>query len=481
MKDLQTKAVKSVFWVGGAKFASQIISWAITIILVRILTPEDYGLIGIALAYRMLVAVFFDLCLGEAILQKKEISEVDTGTAFWIIIVVTSILYFLTWNYSIDLAVFYGNEELVDIIRVTGLTLFFMAIKEVPNRILARQFEFKKRSQSEFASIMVSLITSVILAFNGYGVWALVIGELVKYAVVSLLIIYFAKWRPDFKFSITIAKQLLKYGTPVTGHHLLEFVSKKSDPLIIGKMLGQSVLGYYMIALTISQIPATRGVLIIEQVMFPLFSTLQSNIEQFQVYFYRVVYVISVMFFPVFLGMFAISEEIVVIVLSEKWLPSLFAFQIFSILGLLISYTGIFLVILKSRANTKALLRYSLLSAILFPMGFYLSSTYGLKGIMLFWLAGYPLIFMYLFYCVRKEIHVTIGETLNKISHSFFGGLAMVAVVLLVKEMIFQGQVSIMSMCVNIAVGAITYIGYFWLFSKKTFSDVRVIWNELRS
>ena len=142
------------------------------------------------------------------------------------------------WSFAVSWANFFENDELVNILRVTGLTLFFMALKEIPNQLLARNFEFKKRSQSELIAAIVSLAASMVLALNGYGVWALVIGELVRYAVLSTLIVFYAKWLPKLVFSFARARELLKYGFPITGHYLLEFVSTKSDSLIIGKLLG---------------------------------------------------------------------------------------------------------------------------------------------------------------------------------------------------------------------------------------------------
>ena len=225
----------------------------------------------------------------------------------------------------------------------------------------------------------------------------------------------------------------------------------------------------------------SKGVQIIQQVMFPLFSTLQSDTKEFQRYFYQVVYVVSVVFFPVFFGMFAISKEIVVIVLSEKWLPSLFVFQIFTILGLLLSYSGIFIVILKSRAKTRILFKYSLYSAILLPVSIYISSNYGLDEVGVTWLIVYPIIFGYLFYQVLKEIEVGIVESLSKVSSAFLGSISMVIVITIFKQLIFAGEASVASMFFSIVVGGVSYFVYFWVFSRNTFQDARKIWKSLRS
>jgi O-antigen/teichoic acid export membrane protein len=186
-------------------------------------------------------------------------------------------------------------------------------------------------------------------------------------------------------------------------------------------------------------------------------------------------------FFPVFFGMLAISEEIVIVVLSEKWLPSLFAFRVFTVLGLLLSYSGIFVVILKSRASTRALFNYSLLSAILFPVGFYFSSHFGLTGVVLSWLVIYPIIFSYLFNAVAKEIEVGVVESLSRVSNAFIGSLAMVAVIFVARYLVFGNEVSMASMLFGIVVGGAAYFAYFWIFSRNTFQDAKNIWKTLRA
>ena len=481
MEDLKNKAIKSVFWVGSIKFLSQAISWAVTILLIRILTPEDYGLMGIALAYKMLLAIFFDLAIGEAILQKKELHEEDRSTAFWLIVVFSLALLVATWFAAPHWAAFFDNAALIDIIRVVSISLLFFAMMEVSQRLLARRFEFKRRSQFELIAAVLSLLVSLTMALQGYGVWALVIGDLVRNAVLAVLVFWYAKWVPHFIFSLHSVRHLLGFGFPITGHYISEFISTKSDSLIIGRMLGQDTLGYYTVAMSVSRIPVAKGIQIIQQVLFPVFSALQNDTREFQRYFYQVVYLVSIIFFPVFLGMLAVSEEIVVVILSEKWLPSLFVFQVFTAFGLLFSFAGILVVILKSRAATRSLVHFSLYSAVLMPVAFLAGSMYGLKGVAIGWAAVYPILFGYLFNAVMREIDVRLGETLANVSQAFIGSMLMLAVVLLGKQLLFPGQANLTTMVFGVVVGMIVYPTYLWIFSRKTFSDMKSIWERLRS
>ena len=481
MTSLQEKAVKSVFWVGSARTIGQATSWVVTILLIRILSPGDYGLMGMAIAYKAIVVIIYDLSLGEAVLQKDNLSEKDINTAFWLCFLSATILYGITWFAAIAWAHFFSNVALVNIIRVLGLSFIFLSIKEIPFRLMAREFEFKQRSMFELIAGVLSALISLVLAYNGYGVWSLVFGELSREVILTLFIFFYQKWMPKLIFSYSSSRQLLKYGLPITGHYLLNYFCNRSDFIIIGKLLGQNVLGYYTVALSLSRIPIDKGIFIIQRVMFPLFSKIQNDKAEMSRYYYKIVYIISVFSFPVLLGMLAISEEIVVLVLSPKWLPSLFSFRVFCVLGILQSYTGILLVILKARGNTKVVFKYSVYSAIFLPVGFFIFSKYGISGVSLSWLIVFPPLFGYLLCKVSAEIGVTFFETFKKVTPALTGSLLMLTVIIAMKATILKKTISFGSLTGYVVIGVLVYIGYFYLFSKKTFHDVKHIVDNLRA
>ncbi len=480
MENLKDKAVKSIFWVGVSRFGGQMISWSVTILLIRILSPYDYGLMGMALAYKQFIIIFFDLSIGEAVLQKKDLSETDIYTAVWVCVTFAIILYIATWFMAVAWARFFSNNELIPIVRFLGISLIVLSINEIPNRLLAKEFEFKKRSFFQVSASMLCLMTSLILALMGHGVWSLVIGEVVRDVSLTSFILVYLKWVPKFKFSFDSAAQLLRYGLPVTGFYIFNYISSKSDSIIIGRLLGQTVLGYYTVALSVSKIPVQRGIQIIQQVLFPLFSEIQDDTDACGWYFYKIIYIISVFFFPVFMGMFSVSEEIIVLILSPKWLPALWTFKLLCIVGLMMSFTGIFMVILKSRGKTGKVFQYSILTALLFPITHYISSQFGLTAVAVGWIVVYPVLFSYLIYHVAKEIEVSLFKTLKIILHPMIASLLMISGVVFIKTM--EGDViNFLTLAANVLTGATIYLGYFYLFSRQTFTDVKTIWRTLKS
>ncbi len=481
MDNLKNKAIKSVFWIAIVRWFGQFISWIVTIVLIRILSPEDYGLIGLAIAYNAIIYIFYDFSMGEAVLQKKDLSETDIYTAFWVCITFSLLLYLLTWFLVPFLSDFFSNSELIPIIRVLSISSIFYSIKEIPNRLLAREFEFKKRSFFELIANFSNLFTSLLLALNGYGVWSLVFGEIIRSIVLAFLILLYLKWIPRLCFSISSANQLLKYGIPVTGYYILDYISTKSDSLIIGKLLGQNILGYYSVALSISRIPVYKGIQIIQQVLFPIFSKIQDNKEESVWYYYKIIYIVSVFFCPVFFGMFSVSEEIIYLILSPKWLPCLFILKLFCFIGLLSSYTGIFLVILKSRGKANSAFRYSVISAIFLPITFIISSYLGMDAIGVGWVIVFPVLFFYLWKQVAIELDISIYKSIIIMFNSLLGSIIMVFAVLIFKLIVFNNDISMINFIILIGIGAITYIGYFFLFSRHTFHDIALIYHKLKS
>ena len=194
-----------------------------------------------------------------------------------------------------------------------------------------------------------------------------------------------------------------------------------------------------------------------------------------------IIYLISIFCFPVFLGMFAVAEEIFVVILTSKWLPGLFAFKCFCLLGLLLSYKGILLVMLKSRGKTRPVFLFSVYSVILLPLSFIIMARYGLNGMALSWIIIYPILFTYLLYNVIIDIDASLIRTLKKIFHAFMGSILILFIVFLLKVTIFKNAMTAWSLIAYIIVGIITYSGYFMAFSRESFTDVRRILRNLKA
>lgn len=481
MQDLAERAVKSVVWIGSAKFLGQIFAWLVTLAWFRMLSPNDFGLMNMAMLYEAVIMIVYDLCMGEAVIQRKNLTDEDINCAFWFSSTFGFGLCIATWFLAKGLARFFGNDELVTIIRVLNIGTILMAIKGIPNSLLARNLEFKKISSAEFVSVIFSNAVSLVMAIKGYGVWSLVICSLMQNLSSCILILYFCHWKPRLDFSFSRAYNLLRFGVPITGHHLLNYTYQKSDSIIIGKFLGKKSLGYYGVAMDISRIAIDKVIVIVNKVTYPVFTMLQGNVAELRNYFLKLSYFISVFSMPILLGMFSISEEMIIIVLTPKWLPILSIFRVFCLLGIFYSYTGVSLTIMKAMGKTRQLFIYSVLCATLLPLGFLAAIKYGLFAVALSWMITYPLGFTYLLYHVLKEIDLSFSRFFGTVSIPLIGSLLMSALIRLIKIAFFKDTMSILSMCIYIVAGATFYVLYLYLFSKGIFYDLEKVIARVRS
>jgi len=482
MQQLRQQAVKSVFWVGSTKTVGQLISLVATIYMMRILSPIDYGLMGMALSYQAILVVLYDMGVGVAVLQKPDLTEEDIHSAFWFSTVFGIVLFALTWYIAILCGRFYDNTEVVSLIRALGVSTIFLAIQEVPYCMMAKRFEFKRRGFAELCAGMVCLVVSLILVIRGYGVWSLVIGQVGRELWLCVLILFFSKWKIQFLFRVSNLKALLRFGIPITGQSLLNYFNQSSDSVIIGRFLGQGALGYYQIAVSLAMMPIQKVIVIANKVVFPVFAELQGDEERTKGYFYKVFHLISLFSFPVFLGLLCVSEEVIVVILSPKWLPSLFVLQVFCLIAIFRSYIGFFMIILKAKGNAGAVFRYSLYASIVLPIGFLVGVQFSLSGVAMSWLICFPALFFYLFWLVKKEINISIIEAGQKIFHTIFASFVMTAVIYMVKKTVLvRYPISMVSLGSLVVIGVVVFVGYYGLFSRKIFHEIREMGQDLVS
>ena len=482
MSQLRQQAVKSVFWVGSTKALAQVISLAASVIVMRILSPADYGMMGMALAYHGILFIIYDVGIGLAVLQKKDLTEDESQSAFWFTVVIGFILYALSWKIALLCANFFSTDQIIPLIRVLSLSIIFLSIQEIPYCLMAKKFEFKKRGIAELVSGIIGVFSCLVLALMGFKVWSLILSQVFKDLSLCILILFFSKWRIHFYFNWLHVKKLLKYGIPITGQSLLDYFNQSSDSVIIGRFLDQNALGYYQVALTLAKMPIQRVIALTNKVTMPVFAELQDDHEQLRHYFYKLFELISLFAFPVFLGIFLISEDIIVLVLSEKWIPSLFILRIFCIWAIIRSYTGFLLVVLKAKGNVNAAFKYSLYSSIILPLSFIVGVRFGITGVAMGWLMCFPFLTFYLLYLIKKEIQISFTKTLRSAVHAAIASLLMVLSGFLIKGyLLSKSDISFMTMGVNILMGVLVFSGYYYIFSRKTYIQIRTIIRDLTS
>lgn len=331
---LKKQTVSGVFWKFAENGLGQIVNFIISIVLARLLLPEDYGIIA-------LVSVFVTLCdklvisgLATSLIQKKDADNKDFSTIFYFSLgmsfVLYAVLYFLA-PFIADFYSAYNRELLISVIRVMGIQVIVTAVNSVQSAYVSNTMQFKRFFWSNLGGMILSAVVGIIMALRGFGVWALVAQYLVK-ATGSMLVLGFTvKWRPSLVFSLKRFKALYSYGWKIFAASIIKVLYNDLRSLVIGKYYNAASLAYYNKGQSFPQIVEGCVGGAIDSVFFPTMSKVQDSKEKMLSILRRTIKVSTYFITPLLVGLAAVAEPLVVLLLTEKWLPCVFYLQIISI------------------------------------------------------------------------------------------------------------------------------------------------------
>ncbi len=244
-QNTKSKVLSSLFWKLMERGGTQGIQFIVQIVLARLLLPEDYGLIALVTIFIALANVFVQSGFNTALIQKKDADEVDFSSVFYLSLFVAGLLYIVLFFTAPFIADFYRDLQLIPVIRILAITLFFGAFNSIQNAYVSRNMLFKKLFFSSLGAILVSGIIGVIAAYMGYGVWALVMQQLSNQLMITLILWFTVKWRPRLLFSLKRVKVLFSYGWKLLASSLLNTLYMNIRTLIIGRIYSPATLGFY--------------------------------------------------------------------------------------------------------------------------------------------------------------------------------------------------------------------------------------------
>ncbi|MFV0396576.1 MAG: lipopolysaccharide biosynthesis protein [Bacteroidales bacterium] len=331
MNSLKKQATNSVLWSAVERFSVQGIQYIISIILARLLFPSDYGLIAMLSIFLAVIQSIIDGGFGYALIQKKNPSKVDYSTVFYFNLLVSIGLYILLYYSSPLIARFYESPELDLVTKVVGLVLIINSLGIIQQTRLTIELNFKSQAIAAFVSVVISGVVGVILAYKGFGVWALVYHTLFNNLLRVILLWIFAYWRPSLVFSFESFSTMFSFGSKILFSSVLHTIYTNLYTLVIGKKFAETELGYFNRASTLAQFPSSNLTNVIVKAIYPIQCKIQDDDQElkrtFLVYMRMSCYVI----FPLMIGLAVLAEPMIRVVLTDKWLPAVPLFQILCI------------------------------------------------------------------------------------------------------------------------------------------------------
>jgi O-antigen/teichoic acid export membrane protein len=329
-KNIKNSVFNNFIWRFMERCGAQIVALVVSIVLARILSTDDYGTVALITVFTSILQVFVDGGLGSALIQKKDADDIDFSTVFYTNVIFCMVLYLLMYICAPLISVFY-DMELTPYIRVLSLTVLISGVKNVQQAYVSRNMLFKKFFFSTLGGTVIAAIVGIVMAYQGYGAWALVAQHVVNTAIDTLILWITVKWRPKLLFSIKRLKGLFSYGWKLLVSGLLDTVYNELRQLIIGKMYSSSDLAYYNQGRRIPNIVVTNINTSIDSVLLPAMSIEQDNREHVKSMTRRAIKTSVYIMAPMMMGICFIATPLVRLVLTDKWLPCVPFLRIFCI------------------------------------------------------------------------------------------------------------------------------------------------------
>jgi O-antigen/teichoic acid export membrane protein len=426
MINLKTQTITGISWSALSQIVKQILSFIISVILARILSPGDFGLIGMVLVFTGFAQIFSEFGLGTALIQKQDLKENHLSSIFWINILIGIIITIFMILISPLLASFYHQYILKQIIIFIAPVFFISSVSIVQYSLFQKNLNFKTIAVIDLLSILLSGIIAVILAFSSYGIWSLVWQSLFFAFFQSFFSWIFSSWHPKLSFDIKALKELMNFSLNMLGFNTINYWARNLDNMLIGKYLGDGALGIYSRAYSLMMLPIIQISSVVSRVMFPALSSMQNDIEKIKKTYLKTIRSISLVTFPLMIGLMVMAKPFILSIYGEKWAGVIPILQVFCLIGMLQSIFTTVSLIYTSLGRADIMFKWSIFASFFIILSFIVGLQWGVMGVAY---SYFFCIFFILWYpgwsIPGKLINLSFGEYLKNLSGTFFCSIAM--------------------------------------------------------
>ena len=426
---MTSRVLASLVWLGSASLLAQLVSWLSTFLVIRLLSPDDYGLMALATLPMGILMVLGDLGVGVVVIQAPTLERPRLralfGACLW-----TSLLSALLVFVSAPLvASFFGDPRLLPIVRVLCLCFVFFGLYALPQALIARALQFERKAKVDVLATVVSAIVAVGMAVTGWGVWALVASLLVMHAfrAVALQIVH-----PCFFWPVLAPAELrgsARFAGWVTLDRVLWFAYTNVDVAIAGRVLGSAAVGVYSTALSLAAIPLDKVMTIVNEISLSAFSRIQDDRDRVRHGMLRALESVSLLGFPVFLGMAAVAPEMIDLLLGAKWAAAVVPLQIVCLVFPLRALGLLFAPALFGSGRPRVVVENNAVTLVCIAVALAIGVRWGVVGLCVGWVVGYVPAFCFVAWRTLGLLHIPIRQVVGTVAFSASASLVMAAVV----------------------------------------------------
>ena len=462
---LRRKVLHGLFWTGGTRLIGQGVTWLITIVVIRILSPDDYGLLALATVFVGFAFVLSEAGLGAALVQTRELDDSKLRAIFAAAILINGTFTLLLIATAPAIAHFFSDDRLVSVIRALSAQFVFSIFTVIPTAILTRALDFKRLSLVSLIAALCGSFSTLALALSDYGVWSLVAGSLVAGASNALMLNFIAPFLRLPDFSLAGTRRLLFFGGQVTGARLLWYFYSQADVLIAGKLLGRELLGFYSVAMQLASLPVQKFSSVINQVALPAFAQTQHDPQLVARHLLKCLQVLCLVAIPIFWGISSVAEEIVDVFLGRKWQATVVPLQLLSLVMPLSMISSFLNTAFHGLGHGGVVFKNVLTASLILPLAFLIGANWELRGLSLAWVVGFPLVLAVNLHRMLPLVGLRVGEFVATAAPAALSGCGMYVAVMLTRYAVGSVEAPI-RMLVLVGVGVVAYSGLAWLINK---------------
>ncbi len=470
-----------VAWTGGLKWATQLLSWAATLVVARILSPSDYGLFGLATLYSGLIQLINEFGLGAAVVRRRDLSEPQIAAVGGVSLALGALLWGLSALVAPLVAAFFHAPDLRWVIVAMGITFVTTGVRVIPKSLLARDLQFRRVASIDAVEAVTTTATVLVLAIAGFRYWALVIGTIVGGMASTIVALAWRRHRITWPKAWIEVAGAVEFGSHIVVSRICWYLYSNADFAVVGKRLGTATLGAYNLGWTLASIPVDRVAGLVAQVTPAVFSAVQTKPAELRRYLVRISEGLAFITFPLSVGLALVADQFVVVLLGDKWWPAIGPLALLACYAGVRSVTAPFPHILQAVGQSGRAMRYNLLGLAVLPPLFLIGSHWGAVGVAGAWIIGYPIITAPMLRAVLRAIELPFGQYLDALRPPLVGTLLMGAAVVAVRSAMPERAPTAVQLVVAVATGALTYGLVMFTGYRARIDALRGVLRELRS
>lgn len=458
---IKQRTIIGTLWSAAQKFGTVIISFISNLILAHMLTPNDFGCIAMLAIFLVIADTFVDSGLGSAIIQKRELTNFDLSTVFYFNIILSIFLYLILFFSAPLISEFYRINLLRNVLRVEGLILILNSLSIVQTALLRKELRFKELATAILISNLVAVIIAVILAYKGFGVWALVIQQLLVSFTRMIILWMLSKWKPEFMFSKQSFHQLFRFGSYIFLSNLINNVGNNMEGLIIGRWFNAGILGFFSQARKLEDVVSKSISGVLDQVIYPALSKKQDDKESMVNIMKTMIKLISFVTFPIMILLAITGKLIIPICYGPQWNASAPMFQILCLAGLAVCLQGINYHAIAAIGQSKVLFKWTVIKRIVALALLFIGLYWGMRGFLIGFVIGTYLTLIINGYLVQIHLKYSLRDQFFDILPIIFVTVISASMCLIIKYVLPKGNDIIALLILSIVFGA-TY----WMISR---------------